>query len=178
MINLLPIEQKKKLHREYTLRLVLVIVSGFIMTTVIGVVLLLPSFLLSKIKERVVSNQASLLERKADKETANTLNNILINTKQQLTALSEDITETSPSLVISTALSHKPNGVIIKQVLLDKTPDGTLLSIGGTAESRSQLTSFSSAIKGDALFTSVEFPVSNLAKDRDIDFTIKVEGDF
>ena len=178
MINLLPLEQKKKLHREYTLRLVLVIVSGFIMTTVIGTVLLLPSFLLSKVKERVVSNQASLLEKKADKETADTPNNILIITKRHLTALSEDVTETSPSLVISTALSHKPNGVIIKQVLLDKTPDGTLLSIGGTAESRGQLTSFSSAIEGDALFTSVEFPVSNLAKDRDIDFTIKVKGDF
>lgn len=178
MINLLPIEQKEALHREYILRLVLIVVSGLIATVFMGAVLLLPSFFLSKTKERVISEQANFLEQKADKETADALRSILTDTKQQLVALSEAGAKSPPSIVVGTALSYKPSGVLVKQVLLDKTNAGLLLSISGTADNREQLTRFSDGLKEDPLFTSVEFPVSNLARGRDIDFTIKVTGDF
>jgi len=135
--------------------------------------LLLPSFFLSKAKESAVFDQATLLKQKSDIETANTLQNIVSQTKQQLAVLGFEDSSSITSIIVASALSHKPEGIFLKSIFLESTSEGVSLSVGGVARSRGELTRFVSALEEDPLFREVTFPVSNLAKENNINFTIQ-----
>ena len=51
---------------------------------------------------------------------------------------------------------------------------GTTVSVQGNATTRTTLATFSNALESDEWFGSVELPISNLAKDRDISFSMTI----
>ena len=61
----------------------------------------------------------------------------------------------------------------------DKKDPESSFSLKGTAASRQSLTSFIEMLKKDVAFRDVSLPISDLVKDRNIDFTvmIKLKGD-
>jgi hypothetical protein len=52
------------------------------------------------------------------------------------------------------------------------------MAVSGKAVSRDALLSFSKALKSNHRFESVDLPVSNLAKSKDIEFSISIKGTF
>ena len=60
MINLLPIKNKKKVHKLYYFRLGTLALSLWLVALVIGIILLSPSFFLVKTKEEVVKKLRSI----------------------------------------------------------------------------------------------------------------------
>jgi hypothetical protein len=56
--------------------------------------------------------------------------------------------------------------------------ENSTLSIGGVATTRDALLSFKKKLEADEKFEEIVLPVSSLAKDTDIDFSLQIKGTF
>jgi Tfp pilus assembly protein PilN len=109
--------------------------------------------------------QEQFSEAKTALERANAVATLL--TKHQDTVLFSSVQASLDKLV--------PAGVEVASYSF--TRKGTELgsiSISGEASTRSSLSDFRSAIENDPLFKSATLPLANLAKDRDIPFSISI----
>ena len=178
MLNLLPREEKKHLEREFWGRLSIVILGGVMVTFIIGLTLLLPSLFLSKIREQALIEQSSKLGDVSTKEKRSALIGLLQETRGKIDILYEKEEKTSLRTIFDTILSHRNRGITITGIYSTKGNDAVSLTLEGIALRRDSLITFSESLKDDSFFTDIQLPVSNLAEDRDIPFTIKVQGNF
>lgn len=81
------------------------------------------------------------------------------------------------SLLEKLSLSREP-GISITAISLRRSMEKGAISVSGTASTREALVAFSRNLQGIPSFTSVNLPVSSLAKARDIVFTISIDSRF
>jgi len=176
MFNVLPQEEKIAIQKEYRVRRLIVIGVFFIITLIIGLILLFPSYLVSQINAQ---NTASLLEA-IQQELQKSKSHVA--TPEDISALREKIallnaakSSVSVSNLFSIIVAKKGNAVQLSNFTFKKNSDGTLeLAVGGNARTRDALTQFSRALEADPAFSAVDLPISSLAKDKDIDFTMTI----
>ena len=100
-------------------------------------------------------------------------------TQQKLEILSSEREQASLRTVFDTAINYKPSTIILTGLVYQKeSEDKATFTISGVADSREDLLVFSVNLERDVLFDDVELPVSNLAKDKDIKFTLTIVGMF
>ncbi|MCR4334438.1 MAG: hypothetical protein NUV47_01770 [Patescibacteria group bacterium] len=175
MFNLLPEKYKKRLENEYNIRLAIVVFVLIFLITLISVAFLTPSYLLSKTKETEVENRLATIKNQAPDQTSVELNAVLLQTKKELSVL-------APTSNISFLES-------IKKILARKIPNITIIgltiiengsiwktSISGVASNRDTLISFKKSLESEQSFSGVDLPISDLARNKDIPFTITVSG--
>jgi hypothetical protein len=168
MFKLLTEESRAIVSREYKLRRIVVIVTSLLLTLAVALVGLFPSYILSKVKQAEALALGTPLQGEEDLETW------LKDFNSKLHALSMGATETKASLDIEKVLNLKGAGVRITQLKWDDRDAGDSLSILGIAADRQTLLSFERRLKDSGKFSSVMLPVSNLAKERDINFQINL----
>ena len=174
MLNLLPEEQREKIKKEYKIRR-LVVASFFIfISLVIASVSLLPPYLISK--EKLDESNKHL----------NTFSNSpIIKKSQDLSSETDAINGKIKSLSVSNSvyiydilnkiLDKKTDQISIKNfVYLKKDNNNVSVTLSGLANSRESLIGFEKNLQNETYFSSVDFPVSNLAKDTNIDFSIQI----
>ena len=181
MINLLPISGIKKIISEYRIRLVTTALIMLAVIILIAMTLLFPAYLLashkraivledlSKIGDQTASSQEIKDLEKTIKETDAILD--LLNAKGQRFSVSSNI--------IAKTASFRTENIKITGIFYDKKDIEESLSLKGTATNRQSLSSFIEMLKKDVAFRDVSLPISDLVKDRNIDFTvmIKLKGD-
>lgn len=172
MFNLLPQEHQRDIRKEYIHRrrtlfffiLCFVFVSGFIT--------LLPSYVLSVQKE----NEVLTLEAKDDNvQTAD-----ILKLNKSVTELKANaslvITDTPKKLVheiFAEILGKASSNISIKSLLYRKQgADPLEVSVVGVAKTREGLLSFAKALESIPSFSHVDVPVSNFAKDKNIEFSL------
>jgi len=177
MFTLLSEQHKKLLYRQYRTRLLCVIfifISGLFLSSI---ALLLPSYLaLTTEDARLQSDIKSFLEQISEKNSkglVTTLNEI----KSIVALISPE--DTKMYSVLKVILGKKPAGISITSIDYARN-DGapSSLSFQGVAASRSALIQFSKTLQSEKMFSSVSLPVSNLAKESDIKYSLTVSGDF
>jgi Tfp pilus assembly protein PilN len=177
MRNLLLEQDKKNIHREYLFRLGVVYFLFLFTTVVIGAVFLLPSYFLSETKEASVRERTSIIEQSIAIREQEARSGLLVETKQRLELLSFKRSNSAVTGTIQTIVTHKPAGVSISQFLYTKQREGqSTLTIEGFAKQREDLLAFRKALEQEREFQNVELPISNLAADRDVKFTITIKG--
>ena len=97
----------------------------------------------------------------------------LEETNRKLQVLSPTLDTDRPSDFIEKILDQRVAGIIITGFSWVKVKDKITLSASGVATSRQSLITFGNRINASKDFSEVALPISNLAKDRDIDFQIK-----
>ncbi len=184
MLTLLLPEEQKKIKREYTLRLVVVSLSLLALLFLLVSFLLLPSYFLSRTKQVSVGEREVLLKKSDVSETARKAKAELEISRDEMKLLSGGFQSASSTLFASEALraliSKEGAGITIQTFSFIKkadAPQGKLV-ITGLSKTRADLVAFLQRIKKDSVFTTVDFPVSNLAKDTDINFTLNLSGNF
>lgn len=140
--------------------------------------MLLPSFFLIK-QHFDLANTASPL---SVAETDPLLENILelpgeINTK--LTFFQTINGEKGAMNTLASVISSLPDGVKLNSILFskkqgDKDKKGTAILISGIARNRESLVSFGNILRETNKFSSVEVPVSSLAKEKDLPFSMNI----
>lgn len=174
MFKLLTEEERQKVAREYVAHRVVVMLSTFVLVLSVGIIGLLPSYVLSNARQSEVLERVRIMnssgQQKGDELE---LQAWLIETTKKLQALSPELDTDRPSDFIDKVLSQRTMGVRITSFLLAKVKDKTTLSIGGIASDRQALIRLEDRINTSGYFSEVVLPVSNLAKDKDIDFQIK-----
>jgi len=177
MRNLLSEETKHEIKREYQLRLLLVLTVFLSISVIIGGISVFPSYVVSKAHESAVKSQVQFsgMILETDKQSAST---IVRRTKIELKLLSE-LKERKPfSSWVNEIVESKPDGVAINKLVYRALGGGenSSLVINGVARAREDLLLFERDLKSVPDFVSVILPISNLAEDKDILFSIRIEG--
>lgn len=179
MINLLTLKQKESIKKEFILRLAAVILLLVSLTLLNYLAYVIPYYISVQKKNAIVSEQFKSVIGVENKENAgenvlkvvrSTIDKMSITeafTKQKKT-LSENILST-----VSIKNSKISFSKIAANYLSDKE---MLIVINGHSVSRDALTSFVEDLNKSGIFYSVEYPVSDLAKSADIDFTINIKA--
>ncbi len=173
MINLIPPKAKKIVVREYWTRAASVWFLIFSFALLVMAFLSVPTYILLRSLESAMASQidyakaeqGSYKESERTIKNANALINHLNRSEAQMSfsaLLGKLDTVAGPGVTLTEFGFVEEEGVL-KQV-----------SLLGHADTRVLLSSFRDRLTAHDLFLSVDLPISNLAKDKDITFSMKV----
>lgn len=172
MFNLLPQEYQHNLKKEYSRRLITLVLIAFFCIGLAGVLTLFPSYLLSLQKEKEISVEDINIEK--------TLRADVVDLNKQIKSIKEDTAlvlgreaQNQIYLLLAQILEKKSSGIIIKSLSYKKQNDDPVsVAVAGVANTRDGLLSFTKELETLEVFESVNIPVSNFAKDRNIEFSL------
>jgi hypothetical protein len=136
---------------------------------------LFPSWLVSYYKEKDFSVQSDEINKSLSTlDIASTTNFIKsFNTKLGIISGSQDYPKFIP--VVDEILSKKSNNMRISGIYYSVNSATTgVLTLEGIGDTRESLVTFSESLKTVPYFKKVDLPISNLAKDKNIEFTISI----
>ncbi len=172
MINLLPPEGKKRVIKNYWLRVFSVYFTLLGSAFFVTLALLLPtyfyvSYQIDALGTSISNEDAESLKKIETSITdANNISELLLHTPHVVndTKIINEITSFSDGLVsIGTIKIQKKDRKV------------TEVTVSGRALNRSSLVSFRDSAEQHEFFDKVNLPLSNLAKDQDIPFSLTLE---
>lgn len=183
MINLLPVEEKRKIRRMYRIRVAVVSLCFAAAMIAVSLASLLPSFFAasSKYSAAALSSQMAESENAAVKED---LEKRVKDANRAVSLLAGSGGSSSPRGLFLEIISRKPAGIRITAISYSAeapaakggaqgSPPKRVI-VGGTAATRENLLSFMNALKSEEMFASADLPISNFVKDRNLDFSINI----
>ena len=179
MINLLPISEKRKVHKLYIDRVSVTALAFLVISVVIGIIFLLPSFFLIYGKERSVIERISIAREIISQSGEGSVDETMVSVNKKLSLLfpEKDI-HFSLSPVLKKILIKKPPnlkiiGLFYKQESNDNVREEKII-VRGRSLGREELLSFVEALREESLFTDVDLPIADLVENEDIPFSITV----
>jgi hypothetical protein len=173
MINLIPAEAKKHLVKEYWVRSVTVWFFLWSFVLVLGVAVLAPTFVLINLQVKAYSDSAQT----ADEKNAN-FGNVASELERDSTiaaTLSDHFSYPTMTEYLTLLKKFESVNITITELSLERTGDGVgPIKIVGVARDRQALATFRARMLEDQQIESVDFPISNLAKDKQIPFDLTV----
>lgn len=175
MFNVLTDSFKKDIRDQYKKRRVIVWLIAVICLQISFLVLILPSYIYLSTEEK------DLLASNVSHTTANNLadnssgSKTFQNVNNELSVLSSNIGLNTFDSLILRLTSLKSQGIQLKEIIYqNKTATSSTIILNGVAASRGALLSFSKNIEANDTFYNVDLPVSDFAKNKDIDFSISM----
>lgn len=177
MINLLPQEEKKKLKKEYFIRL---LSTYFFLIGVLAFTasaLLLPTRLLSQSKEQFLKEGLQKFEEENPGVSIDELQQVIkdINAKLKILDNAGSSNEVSQNVIGKFLDIQKDNIKVYKIFYTHVKDSSSTIQIFGNAKNRTALNNFRASLEESGLYKDVELPISNFVKPTDIDFNIKLE---
>lgn len=174
MFKLLTEEARKKIKSEYILRRGVAMLTALIAAVVIGMIGLFPSYIISNAQHKEVQGHIEPVESLELQKDYSSLYYWLDGMKFRIGALDPSSDKERAAPFIESLLKEKISGIKVTELSwlrLDKKP---VLSVSGTAQDRQALIAFEERLNSSGKFSSVTLPVSNLAKDKNISFKLKL----
>ncbi|MDP7366542.1 MAG: hypothetical protein QGH83_04700 [Candidatus Pacebacteria bacterium] len=149
-------------------------------TILTGGIELIPSYFISESKENATKKHSDIIKESVAKREQDVSSTILFETKEKLDLLSFDEKNITLRDLFESVLSNKPSGIRINGIFYNKGQIDAIpeIQVTGEADAREPLLEFKKLLEREAQFTGVLLPVSNLASDSDIKFSIKITGNF
>lgn len=173
MINLIPPNAQKQVRNEYWVRVVSVWLLLLGTSFIIVVILFAPVYVLIQSQldsywdeyTRANGETQSFKDAESEIKKANELATLLSKSKNIVTfsGTIESLEKLTKDEVIIESYSLTRKGDVIDSII-----------VVGQADSRLALTQFKDSIENEPMFESVTLPLSNLAKDKDIPFSITI----
>src|SRR3989344_7044919 len=141
MFKLLTEEGKIKVEREYTIRRLVVISWTLIFILFIGLIGLLPSYVLSNARQNEARERVRITSplSEVDESDAETW---LRNINRELGALNPSLDVDRPSASITEIIERRTPGIQLTDLSWGKSKEETTISINGVAKDRQTLLSF------------------------------------
>jgi len=174
MSNLLPKKNKKRIRTEYLLRLLITFMILSALTLVFSFIFLIPSYLLSGERAKVATGEVNSLKNQLEQRQKEETSLALFSTNEEIEVLNLSL---SPNLTKAISLIISEIGVSIgihSFTFAESSKGEKTIFIGGEARNRDSLIEFTKALENLNQFARVELPVSNLAKNKDINFNISL----
>lgn len=176
MLHLLPSYQKRKVIREYRVRLTTISILMFVMIGVSLVVFMLPTYILLHTQKYTLENQKKSYLEIIEKE------NILkgkvgFDVSGSVFSLTPYINTLSPLMYID-AINKASTNIVVDgySFIQTKTTEPVSVTISGIAKKRDELSFFSKSLND--VFGNVKLPLASLAKQSDIPFEFKFLMDY
>jgi hypothetical protein len=174
MFKLLTEESKAQVKKEYFLRRYVVALSSLSVVALIALVGIFPSYILSIARQQEVAERARVLGEGTPQQGEADLSEWLALFNQKLKLLSPKLDKDRASGMIEAGLAEKGSGISVIAISWVKRDSEILLSMQGVARDRQALIAFEKRLNASGQFESVALPVSNLAKDSNINFQVKL----
>ncbi len=175
MYKLLTEEEKIKIEAEYKSRRLVVMMFFLMVLLVMGVIGLVPSYIIAVSKERDANTSLAILNKSLSGKTVEELDIWLknINAKVKLFAPSQDTDK--PYEAFKEIIALKPTGIRLTGLTYAKNKTETEYKLEGIADNRRTLVDFQNNLNTSNKFTSANIPVADLAKDKDISFNLTLK---
>ena len=160
----------KTLRREYRVRFVITLLFFVSCSVVVGIGALTPAFIFSYSQEKEALEKVKVLQKSREESGMEDISKELDRTGVYIKKLQSASSSPDFSPIISQIIGHKNPGISITSFKF--SPD--IIYLGGKAATREGLVEFKKRLESDPGITSVELPVSDLAKSRDITFSLKL----
>lgn len=175
MINLILEKDKKRIRREYRRRLV--VVSGLLslvlfLTLAIGGGAL---YLVTHWRQATVAANLRAAEKGTSVAAFDRLQADLKKINEQVKILANDPQSPSPvSAIWARLIDNRRAGIVWRGLIYDRAKADAPASIAldGEAATRQQFLNFINVLKSDELFTDIEYPISSLINERDVQFVV------
>lgn len=171
MLHLLPQYQKRKVIKEYRLRLGLVAIFTFLFAVIMFSIFTLPSYILLR------SEKVSLELKKNTLESTINLSDegngeLAANIAKSISALKPFEKTISPNLFID-SLAPETSGILINGYAFSQAnpTDPVSVVLSGTAKTREDLTAYADTL--NTRFGGVKLPLSSLANTSNITFDFR-----
>jgi len=175
MSNLLSTETKKEIHKEHRLRVIITALFLLTVLFLISVIWLVPIYILSANKYDITKTALSVAEGEISRVQPNDPKEIINNINTKLTILGEEPPSGQQAHnIIIDIVERKSNNIKITSISYNKAGEETRILLQGDALNRESLSSFVREIEKNELFSSVELPISNFVKEKDLDFSLTV----
>lgn len=175
--TLLPEKELRALKREYRIRLFIFLIFFMSCSVFVGVVSLIPAYIYSYSQEKESIFNLSALKNKMKNSEINNVSKELEQTSLIVKRLMEQNSQIIYSDLINNIAKNKNAGVTINSFNFSSQGNATS-SIGaviqGKAGTRESLIQFKNKLESDPNIISVELPVSDLAKSKNISYSIKL----
>jgi hypothetical protein len=177
MANLITEKQKKEIRTDYIVRLSAV---SLLILSLLGIFLLayiIPYYISLAKKDIIVAEQFEKIINVENKEnTGESVLSEVTMTLEQIKAIELYSQDTFvPLPYIDEIIDSTNPGVRINNIsfsIIEET-QGQFL-VNGISKDRESLVDFIEDLKSKTIFTQVESPVSDFAKDKDVSFSIKI----
>ncbi len=175
--TLLPYEEVKKLKNEYRIRLAITALLFISSALVVGVLALFPAHTLSRIQEDAVTLQVRELDKMRKVQGVDQIESDLDRVRTYTEKINEYESPLSFTDGIKKIISHRNYGIYINS--FDMSFDGATSSkatvvVQGKAINRDTLIEFRKNLENDSYFSKVELPLSDLAKSKDVNFSLRL----
>lgn len=175
MFNLIPDNLKADIIREYAGRRLIVWFAGFTLLCVSLFVFLLPTYIYVFFEEKNLLSQSELLKDSAQFKKADDVVKVITETNEQLRVVASVPYTTTPISALEKVITAKNPPIRIADIEYSQSPNGSsTISVRGVAGTRDSLRQFVASLEAVDVFTAATLPVSNFAKDKDIEFSISV----
>lgn len=176
-MNLLPKQHKEDLRNGFKLRFFITTMFVVSASFLIGFIMLLPSYFLTP--GRFIEMEPENFYADEDSAPANEILGLPEEIDSKLKFLQTHLSSASATHILSEVVLSLPDGVGLDSITLVrdasyKGKNGVAVSISGNAPDRESLLAFSSSLRESDFFSEVDVPVSNLARDRNLPFSIEM----
>lgn len=173
MLNLILQKDRKKIRGEYFSRYFNLLLSFLLVILLILATLLFSIYTIVFSEEKI---SASNLESVINQENINTRNQL----KELVSTVRKDMRffggeEVSYSSLIAKIVELQPENLNINSLSFNKVEKGIEIGIAGVANTRESLVIFTNSLKNIPEFGEAELPLSNLTKDSEISFDLKID---
>jgi len=179
MANLITEKQKKIIGKEYLMRVFSI--SLFIPTSLLGIFLLayiIPYYIAVNKKAIIVSEQFEPVLLAENKENVGeSSSRIVSQTLNQMKVIDlYNKNSVNPSIYFNKIIENKNSRIDINKLSFNVLKKGQgQIFVSGISEDRDGLVVFIEDLKSKTDFVSVESPVSDFAKDKNISFTLNIK---
>ena len=162
--------------KEYRLRFITLGISAVGVAIFIACVLLFPSYVVSNIKIREALSKKNTLETSPLFIEKNNLEKVLKGTRSSL-AIVGNATSSAMAVVDLVISQMSPQIKIFHLEYQNANPSSTFI-VNGVALTRQALLEFEKRLEQNPQFSKVDFPISDLSKGSNIEFTFTINGTF
>lgn len=176
MFNLIPHTLKERIIKDYKGRRVTVVFFGVVCLIVILFIFISPTYGYLFFEEQNVIAEAETMKKSDQFQKADQVVAAIKETNEQLRALSLDVRSVQPIQAVERVVQAKNTSIHITDIQYKEvTATSSILILQGKADRRDSLKQFITNLQSISGFSDVTLPVSNFAKDKDIDFSVSMK---
>jgi len=160
---------------EYRKRVFVIIASGLGIIALVSVIFIAPSYLSAHSRYEDMSAQKDELDKRIAASEGLTSSESISDIIADINVLGAYNLKEYPIEAMQYVTLKKPAGVVILNFSYTPSSDSApTIDITGTAGTRIDLSNFVSVLRSDNAFSTVDVPIEDFAKEKDISFTMKI----
>ena len=170
----LPNSERNSLLREYRIRALIILLFFISVGFIVGVSSLFPAYIYTSFEERIHLRQVADLQKTTDDATVTSVQRQLSASSVLLNTVANNVATDVFSSTIESIVSVRGNIRLTSFALEHPSASAVTVVISGMAPTRNDLLAFKTRLQNLSSKISVDLPLSTLAQDSKISFSIQI----